>query len=85
MVSIPTVIGILSCGFLLCLGLSTATQAEDMKAGQSERNGGQAAQQDMPCRSRRSISSRATCCAWKRATITCSRRTARKYVYRQIT
>ena len=48
MASIPTVMGVLSCEFLLCLGLSTAAQAEDMKAGQSERNGGQAAQQDMP-------------------------------------
>ena len=48
MVSIPKVVGVLSCGFLLCLGLSTATQAEDRKAAQSERNGGQADQQDMP-------------------------------------
>jgi len=28
MVSIPKVVGILSCGFLLCLGLSNAAQAE---------------------------------------------------------
>jgi hypothetical protein len=28
MVSIPKVIGVLSCGFLLCLGLSNAAQAE---------------------------------------------------------
>ena len=47
MVSIPKVVGLLSCGFLLCLGLSTAAQAEDMKAGQSERNGGQADQKEM--------------------------------------
>ena len=42
------VISVLSCGFLLCPGLSNATQAEDMKTGQSEQNDGQAAQQDMP-------------------------------------
>jgi hypothetical protein len=29
MVLIPKVVGLLSCGFLLCLGLSTATQADD--------------------------------------------------------
>ena len=28
MVSIPKVFGVLSCGFLLCLGLSNAVQAE---------------------------------------------------------
>jgi len=28
MVSIPKVVGVLSCGFLLCLGLSSAAQAE---------------------------------------------------------
>ena len=28
MVAIPKVVGILSCGFLLCLGLSNAVQAE---------------------------------------------------------
>jgi hypothetical protein len=28
MVSIPKVVGVLSCGFLLCLGLSNAVQAE---------------------------------------------------------
>ena len=28
MVSIPKVVGVLSCGFLLCLGLSNAAQAE---------------------------------------------------------
>ncbi len=28
MVSIPKVVGVLSCGFLLCLGLSKAAQAE---------------------------------------------------------
>ncbi|MEP6958563.1 MAG: hypothetical protein ABI980_07510 [Nitrospirota bacterium] len=47
MVSISKVVGVLSCGFLLCLGLSIAAQAEDMKAGQSERKGGQADQKEM--------------------------------------
>ena len=28
MVSIPKIVGVLSCGFLLCLGLSNAAQAE---------------------------------------------------------
>ncbi len=50
MVSIPKVVGVLSCGFLLCLGLSHAAQAgnaasaaDDMKGGQSDnRKGGQA-------------------------------------------
>jgi len=32
MVSIPKVVGVLSCGFLLCLGLSNATQAEHAPA-----------------------------------------------------
>jgi hypothetical protein len=49
MVSIPKVVGVLSCSFLLCLGLSQAAQAEnvasaadDMKGGQPSRQGGQA-------------------------------------------
>jgi hypothetical protein len=49
MISIPKVVGLLSCGFLLSLGLSHATQAgnvasaaDDMKAGQDARKGGQA-------------------------------------------
>ena len=43
MVSIPKVIGLTSCSFLLCLGLSNAALAtDDMKAGQPERQGGQA-------------------------------------------
>jgi ribosomal protein S1 len=43
MVSIPKVVGLMSCGFLLCLGLSNAALAtDDMKAGQPERQGGQA-------------------------------------------
>ena len=51
MVSIPKVVGVMSCGFLLCLGLSHAAQAGDaapttdeMKADQSDRRqGGQEA------------------------------------------
>lgn len=50
MVSIPKVVGVLSCSFLLCLGLSNVTQAgnaasaaDDMKAGPSDnKKGGQA-------------------------------------------
>jgi hypothetical protein len=43
MVSIPKVIGLMSCGFLLCLGLSNvASAADDMKPGQPDRQGGQA-------------------------------------------
>src|SRR5512141_1364570 len=43
MVSIPKFIGLMSCGFLLCLGLSNvASAADDMKAGQPDRQGGQA-------------------------------------------
>lgn len=47
MVAIPKPVGILLCGFLLCLGLSTAVQAEHMNVGQSEGKGGQADQKDM--------------------------------------
>jgi hypothetical protein len=51
MVSIPKVVGVMSCGFLLCLGLSNAAQAgnadpttDEMKADQSDRRqGGQEA------------------------------------------
>ena len=45
MVSIHTVVSVITCGFLLCLGLSgnAASAADEMKAGQSaERIGGQA-------------------------------------------
>jgi hypothetical protein len=45
MVAIPKIVGVMFCGFLLCLGLSgNAVSAVDvMKAGQSgERIGGQA-------------------------------------------
>jgi hypothetical protein len=45
MLSIPKVVGVMSCGFLLCLGLSgtAALAADDMQLGQSdERIGGQA-------------------------------------------
>ena len=42
MVSIPKVVGILSCGFVLCLGLSNAASAADeMKSGQDARKGEQ--------------------------------------------
>ena len=47
MVSISKVVGVLSCGFLLCLGLSHAAQAgtaapttDEMKADQSDRRQG---------------------------------------------
>jgi len=51
MVSIPKVVGVLSCGFLLCLGLSHPVQAanavpttDEMKSDQSDRRqGGQEA------------------------------------------
>jgi hypothetical protein len=51
MISIPKVVGVLSCGFLLCLGLSNEAQADnaasaqdEMKADQSDRRqGGQEA------------------------------------------
>ena len=43
MVSIPKVVGLASCGFLLCLGLSNvASGADGMKAAPPERQGGQA-------------------------------------------
>ena len=45
MVAIPKIVGVMSCGFLLCLGLSgtAALAAHEMKAGQAvERIGGQA-------------------------------------------
>lgn len=47
MVSIPKAVGVLSCGFLLCLGLSNAVQADNaasfadkLKADQSDRRQG---------------------------------------------
>ena len=51
MVAIPKIVGLISCGFLLCLGLSHAAQADnaaavndEMKADQSDRRqGGQEA------------------------------------------
>jgi len=43
MVSIPKVFGLMSCGFLLCLGLSSVALATDaMNPGQPDRQGGQA-------------------------------------------
>ena len=38
MVHIPTVVGVLSCGVLLCFGLSNdASGADEMKAGQAQK------------------------------------------------
>ena len=45
MISIPKVIGVMSCGFLLCLGLSVtaALATDEMQPGQPpDRKGGQA-------------------------------------------
>jgi hypothetical protein len=47
MVQIPKVVGVLSCGLLLSLGLSIAAQAQDMKVGESEGKGGQVDQKEM--------------------------------------
>jgi len=47
MVSIPKRAGVLSYVFLLFLGLSITAQAQEMKVGQSEGNGGQADDKDM--------------------------------------
>lgn len=51
---LPKVVGVVSCGFLLCLGLSHAAQADnaasakdEMKTGQSERKVVQAGQKKM--------------------------------------
>jgi hypothetical protein len=44
MVSLPKVVGVLSCGFVLCLGVShaaPASAADDMNAGQTDRKGSQ--------------------------------------------
>ena len=45
MVSIPKVVGVLSCGFLLCLGLSHAAQAEDAASPADDMKAGQVDQQ----------------------------------------
>ena len=40
MVSIPKIVGVVSCGFVLCVGLShsaPASAADDMNAGQTDR------------------------------------------------
>lgn len=54
MVSVPKIVGVLSCSFLLCLGLSPAAQAgnsaaakDEMKSGQSEKKSDQAGQKKM--------------------------------------
>lgn len=51
MLSIPKIIGVMSCGFVLYLGLSNATQAgnagfatDDMQAGKGAKKGEQAGQ-----------------------------------------
>jgi len=41
MVSIPKVVGVLSCGFLLCLGLSHAAQADNVASAADETNADQ--------------------------------------------
>ena len=41
MVSIPKVIGLMSCGFVLCVGLSTAAQAGNQPSAADETNAGQ--------------------------------------------
>ena len=43
MVSIPKIVGVVSCGFVLCLSLSTATQAANSMTADpcAERKGGQ--------------------------------------------
>jgi hypothetical protein len=49
MATFPKVVGLLSCGLLLCLGLlgRAASAADEMKAGQStERIGGQSGLED---------------------------------------
>jgi len=43
----PKVFGVFSCGCVLCLGLSTVAEADDIKAGQSERKSGQATAKEM--------------------------------------
>ena len=49
MISIPKIVGVMSCGFLLCLGLSgcAASAPDEMKAGQyGGRMGGQGGLED---------------------------------------
>ena len=55
MVAIPKPVSVLSCGFLMCLWLSTAVQAEHMKTGQSEGKGGQTDQKEMTVQKRAHI------------------------------
>jgi hypothetical protein len=71
MVEIPKVVHVLSCGFLLSLGLlCNVARAESMapgaeeKAGHSQRTYGQG-DKELSYDSKESTSSRATCCAWK--------------------
>jgi hypothetical protein len=44
---ISTVFGVFSCECVLCLALSTVAEADDIKAGQSERKGGQVTPTEM--------------------------------------
>ena len=47
MASSPKVVSLLACGVVLCLGLSNpASAANDMKAGKSEKRGGQGDQRE---------------------------------------
>ena len=46
--SIPQIVLVVARGFVLCLGLSIAAEAGDMKAGQSEKKGGPTDQKEMP-------------------------------------
>ena len=47
MVSIPKVVGVLSCGFLLCLGLSHSAQAENAASAADDMKAGQVDQKEM--------------------------------------
>ena len=92
MISLPKVVGVMSCGFLLCLGLSTAAQADNaastadrLKADQSDRRqGGQeAGEKQMRGYGGRPVKqaarrSRAKCCALKAMTVSSRGRTAKR-------
>ncbi|MEP6959208.1 MAG: hypothetical protein ABI980_10810 [Nitrospirota bacterium] len=47
MVSIPKVIGVMSCGFLLCLGLSHVAQAENAASAADDMQADQVDQKEM--------------------------------------
>ena len=46
MVSIPKVVGLMSCGFLLCLGLSNAAQADNAASAEDGMKAGLKGEQD---------------------------------------